>query len=584
MKRALAILAVCALFSGFALGQTFSGKWSLTLNLLPNGLVCSDAVPAISVSSSLTLSYIYCDWTFSSISAFSQAGFTSQQFTASGGWGAFSISSTMKFIPAAVTVYTNKYQTGSDCCYWTSVAKEFEPKFDDWKTTLSFDFAGVNVEFLTLLEQGNYDKTYEGFFELNGEYSVGTFTWDETQTQSTCTTYKNGLGWRMKLASMVGSCNFSLYAYFGLSEWSLEAYQAYLNAVYGGYSTDLSLAKSGYIVMANDDCNPGFSELYLLMEDLALGCATLDAALTITCSGFSSFAVLLDDLPLICCGITTDVKVTFDINSKTVVWKPKFSYEYACIVFDVGVAYGSGSITGLDIYGFSLSAELSDCLKVVFDTSFNTSKHPIANPIYGGDSYWFYIPATTLCTGTNDTLTLVLESRTKDTTTYYEIVGDGEDDKFKITCLDEIKYTIWEKISFSTCLPGCCGGEVKFTVDTFFGDKYVLEDYGFAYYDGSHWAFYVSEDLSSFAAKTADEWKAWYSTATGSTWSASPTKEALYTVPYYKAATTNDNLFGWVKTTIKLVVPMSANISITSSFDVSMFGFDKVDLGFSITF
>ncbi|MBC7099707.1 hypothetical protein H5T52_11480 [Candidatus Bipolaricaulota bacterium] len=89
MKRALVVCAVLAVlgFSAFGIG-TFSGKWETSLVLLPD--------PELS-STTLTLNYTDLGFTVTSVSAFDNTGFKTQDFTITGALGPLSITGGMSF-------------------------------------------------------------------------------------------------------------------------------------------------------------------------------------------------------------------------------------------------------------------------------------------------------------------------------------------------------------------------------------------------------------------------------------------------------------------------------------------------------
>jgi len=611
MKRALAILAACSLFGTFALGQTFSGEWDFTLTISPSTWgalgayfqgACIGSGDLITLSSDFTLTYEVCGWALSSVSGFDEHGFSSQQFTANYLLGPFTFEATMNFIPTAVTEYkhyisssiVDEVQTGHYaakdwlCCNFGAVPTKWEPKFDDLKVTAEVSFGGVTLGALAFLEQGYFDKTYEGFFELTGTAYDGTFSWNAEQTHSTCTTYKNGIGWRFMISGQVGDCTLTSYTYFNLTERSKAAATARAIALGGGYLTDLELGKSGsgfYIANEYDldgdgvpECVTGFTEEYLLLEGLTFACTTIDMALTITCAGFDKFEVLFDDVPFPCCGISFDALVSFGLTSKTVTILPKLTADWACLVFDVQVDFTTDhTLAGLAIRGISIEYSFNDCSKIVSDTSFdglNDTYHVVASAVTGGKKAWYLAPSIMCATQ---------EVKPVVTTQEDKVVVEGG--KWLPVCLDQVKYHIWEKFGIELCGPGCCGGEYEFSAYTYFGDKYELAGYGFAYYDGTNWAYYWTETVGAAPAPETD-FATKYETATGSAWSpagAKAGKASVTNVSYYKAAT-NDNLFSWVKTDVDLSIPVSDSIKITAGLVVSVFGFDSIDLGFTFTF
>ena len=564
---------------------------------------CEDNETGITVASDLTLNYAICGWTFSSVSGFDMMGFSSQKFTAEGALGPVTISSTMNFMPAAVTAYVNKLE-GFDveweyreiygdeapywayfdeCCRWRHIPKDWAPKFDDWTVEASLDFAGASVGVLFFLERGNYDKTYYGYFYWDGQGDFWDWVnwdsvqnWDFVQTKSmtTCTTYQNGAGWKFTLSGSVNGCTITSYTYFNLYEYDYDTYMALL----GETLTDYSLAKSGEYEISvacgtEAECCPGFTEEYLLLEGLGFCCGmTVDMALKMTCSGFDSFKVLFNDIPFLCCGITFDFLVDFSLTSKTVSLKPKVAIGEDCLVFDVGVDFKDATISGLSIYGLTYKCELADCLKFTVDTSFDTTMHKIKSDIVGR---WFWDLVPAIVCSSEPPAEVVLEE---------DVFVDGY---YKLECWKAEYWEVFESLKVEACLPGCCGGEATIEATTYFGKPYRLDFYGWAYWDGDEWAYYKrdfdeTDELDSLVGDTYDV-EHGYALIDESTLTGKAGKAKLVKKAHYDPISGN-TLFGWCETEVSVSVPISANISITADLGFSVYGWENLDLGFAFTF
>ena len=99
MKRALVLSLICVLglaFTGFAASLT--GSWDTDVTIDPTQTSFNLAIGLYSV---LTVNYIVGDWTFTSITALTEAGWLDQDFNASGVLGAFSISTALDLNPDA---------------------------------------------------------------------------------------------------------------------------------------------------------------------------------------------------------------------------------------------------------------------------------------------------------------------------------------------------------------------------------------------------------------------------------------------------------------------------------------------------
>ncbi len=146
MKRALVISLICVLgvaFSGLA--ATLSGSWDTDVTIDPQQTNFNDA---ISLESVLTVAYTVGDWTFTSIPALDESGWTDQDFSVAGVLGAFSITSALDFVPAPV------------------------PAFGSWNTTAAVSIAGVSFSADFTLEDGSVDLILSGS-GVAGDVTVG---------------------------------------------------------------------------------------------------------------------------------------------------------------------------------------------------------------------------------------------------------------------------------------------------------------------------------------------------------------------------------------------------------------------------
>ena len=95
---------------------TLTGSWDTDVTLDPRQTDFNDAV---GVTSEVTVAYSVDDWTFASITALEDGGWTDQDFAVSGTLGAFTLTSALGFDPAT-------------------------PAFDVWNTTGTVAIAGVS--------------------------------------------------------------------------------------------------------------------------------------------------------------------------------------------------------------------------------------------------------------------------------------------------------------------------------------------------------------------------------------------------------------------------------------------------------
>jgi len=140
MKRALVFSLVCVLGLSFAgLAQTLSGSWDTDITIDPQK---TSFVDALALTSVLKVNYGIGDWTFGSVTALSENGWTDQDFSATGVLGAFSITSALDLNPNAT--------------------------FGDWTTTAKVSIAGVSFSGTFKL-----DGT-DAYLTLTGKGGIGT--------------------------------------------------------------------------------------------------------------------------------------------------------------------------------------------------------------------------------------------------------------------------------------------------------------------------------------------------------------------------------------------------------------------------
>ena len=171
------------------------------------------------------------------------------------------------------------------------------------------------------------------------------------------------------------------------------------------------------------DCCTGFTfrRLELAVEELSLCCGvTFDASLSFTKQeGLSEFVVNIYDVFPIPCGISFDVQVSFTPESKTVAISPEWEGITGCFELYGDVAWnGVNAIQGLEIWGWGIYCDLEP-LSISIITALNPDK-----------------------------------------------VEDVVDISFYT---DE-----WEYLGLEYVGPACCGGDLNFTAEVWFGDAGLL--------------------------------------------------------------------------------------------------------------
>jgi len=570
LKKALVVAMVMVMGLGvLAFAGPLTGSWDTSISIDPSAAEFSDFF--VSFSSTLGVDYTVGGWTFGSSSTFSQIGYSAQSFTATGVLGAFSFDSTMKFIPMAVTataydavVIADLFgdpQTAPKNLFWNAcpvfaVVNTTEPVFDDWTVSGSVSIAGVSFEGLFFLEGwGGVKTTTMGYFYWDGA--------DYTQTGSTVTAGKNtGAGWRLKASGDVApGMTLTSYTYFNLSQ--ADATSSTGCPVIG--------KKSTYSI-ASDDCGVAFTEEYITLEGLGFGCVTdIDLALKVTCAGFSYLKIVVGSIPFLSF-MDLQFGITFSETSKALTLCGSMdALGGDCFSIDVGlntVSAASAQITSLEIYGLSVAYTWNG-ISFSSDTSFNTTKHAIKGNIYGPDEIAFLVPKTGMLEA------VVCGDECVDVTTLEPICSINESGigYYEFKCIPTEYYKVWESFGIESTGDGCCGGAFDFSIDTYFGTRYVLDGYAWSYYcDGA-----MVDELLVYGALGFSDWAS-YAAFTYTT------HDALWTGVHYTATAGNGTLFGWVETDLSAEVGLNSNFSLTFGLGITTYGWSSLDLGFDLTF
>jgi len=305
MKKAIVIAITMMLGLGLtALAGPLSGSWASSLVVDPA------ASSFTSLSSTLAVDYTVSGWTFGSSSSFTLDGFSSQSFTAGGSFGAFTLSSTMTFNPMAVTekIYTafwvdedTSTQTFSTTICPITYTTTTEPMFLMWKTEGSISIGGVEIGALFYLDQSNFDVTLTDYVTLLTDKVVAVTHLADAYI---CDSRVNGSGWRFKVAGAIGDITATSYTYFNLNEADASTLRC------------PAVGKSGTLTIASADCTAAFTEQYVLLEGIALGCATVDAGLSILCTGFDFVSLVVSDV-IIGEWLELDFGLTFALTEKS---------------------------------------------------------------------------------------------------------------------------------------------------------------------------------------------------------------------------------------------------------------------------
>lgn len=170
------------------------------------------------------------------------------------------------------------------------------------------------------------------------------------------------------------------------------------------------------------DCCQGtwFRQLTAEISDVPLCCGLfLDSTLTFTkASGLEKLTFSVGDLYLPCCGITATVSTEFTPTAKTVQFLPKWQGISGCFTVYGDVNWTPNTIGGIEVYGFGITC-YTDSVKLRVITAFDPDKVEDLTDI-----------------------------------TFYT----GE----------------WEYLGLTYTGPGCCGGDLTLTLESWFGDQGLL--------------------------------------------------------------------------------------------------------------
>jgi len=552
MKKVFVLAITFILGLGLvAFAGPLSGSWGTTLGIDPG-------VPAFTaLDSTLAVDYTLGGWTFGSSSTFSLGGFSSQSFTASGTLGAFSFSSTMNFNPMAVTekdysafwagVFGDPIvpitQTPSSICPITYTTTT-EPKFTTWKAEGSVSIAGVEFGGLFYLDQSHWDVPLLSYVT----------TLDGTQSDSCDATSKyNGAGWRFMASGAVGDATVTSYTYFNLVEDDVST--TYCPAV----------GKSGSFSIASTECcggcGAGFYEEYIMVEGLSIGCATFDAALSVLCSGFADLTFVTKDI-MICGWLDLDFGITFTTTTKTVDLCSSFVCAGAeCFTVELGIGsptYVTGySIGDIYLHGFGFSTTWNG---ITFSSYTELDAY---SALFSGSTAWKYLNSDT------EYSYLIPYAGLKDDCSTYFTTGE---EYYELKCVAAERYKLWEEFVIDVDADSCCGGALDLTVSTYFGDNEVLD--------------YVAYDIISEGDTNPGDLDYLYGITGASGTDALDAAVAYDTVTFKTgyAAGTETNLFNWVETDVDASIGVGSNITLDLGFDVSAFGWEELDFGFTFTF
>jgi len=562
LKKALvvAMLMVLGLGVWAAAASPFTGSWTTTIGIDVSAASFTDFFTKF--DSSLAVDYTIGGWVFGSKSTFKLTGFSSQSFTATGVLGAFSFSSTMAFSPMQVTKWSYPaVQTDSiKCDDWKATPATYGPAFLTWDATGSVSIAGVSIEGLFFLDQSNTSVTKEDYL----------FLADWTQTDSvTAASAANGSGFRLTISGSAGGMTFTSRTYFNLYEYT----NALLNAIYGLPACP-TIGMSGVYEINSEGCDVGFNREYITVEGFSFGCATIDLALDISCSGFGSLTALVQDVQI---GnwLDLDFSIAFTTSSKTFSSCLSFTgMTTDCYTIEIGSATG-GTIVGntigdVTIHGVGLSYEWDG---ITFASYTELTKYSALfssstkwTYLNGHDTEGFLVPYVGL-----KTLAVDATCSAFCTPETYWAYGDA----YTLKCVPLERFRLWEEFKISSSADACCGGAFAFSIDTYFGqaEKLLWYGYAFAAAGGTSYATPVTLYGSTGDAPTFSSLS-----------SNAKNTGVVSTHAVYQDDSSLTTLFGWAKSKVSVSLGIGSNFTITVGGAIDAFGWESLDFGFTASF
>ncbi len=330
MSRLWKIAVAVGLVSAVGLAQ-IGGVWEAKLQLVPSVEL---------VESTLTLDYqVNGAWTVSSVSVFDSSGLTDQSFTFDGVLGFLNVTGGMAFNPTDSSTVVVHYP--ENCLVQSESYTLVPPAYKEAWVTTSLSFAGASLS----LEFHHWAYPYHMDEDDPDEYF-----WP-------CCPPQTG--------------SYTLFA---------------INTTFSPVSIHIRFA----------DCCTGiaFRDVTISLDDLALCCGmTLDGELHLTKAGFDYLTTVFDID--ICCGIGIEVTTKFTVDAKQVTVKPKWDgLGKACfeLYSDVLTNTSSTQILGLDVYGYKIRCEFSDCSYVETMTALDVAKleEHLDEDIFQGDEFEYF--------------------------------------------------------------------------------------------------------------------------------------------------------------------------------------------------
>jgi len=359
------------------------------------------------------------------------------------------------------------------------------------------------------------------------------------------------------------------YTYFNLSEANVRT--TYCPAI----------GKRGVYTIPTAGCGVGFTEEFLMLEGFAFGCAEIDMALSITCSGFGSAKFLVKDISL---GgwASMDFMLIFTTTSKSIDLCLSFdALAFECIILEVGFGstgyvtstppvIGDITINGIGlVYSWNGITFKSYTEFSAYSTLFSPYLSYLGvhdwNYVVGDTTTCFFVPWAGVATCTAGSAKQCCDGTATEASCTYLNVGDGF---FGLECVSLYRYKLWEMFEIDIDADACCGGLFSANVKTYFGDKQELDYFAYAV---------QAKGASAVGTPTY-----LYGT-TGASFSASSTGALCHDyvqVDYDYKAATGSTLFNWALTEATFGIGLGTNFTLNLGFEISAFGWESFEIGF----
>jgi len=593
----LAVISLCLIAFLRVLGQPLSMDLSFSLAVNPMASVCNPS-HRLSLSGQLTLSYTLSAWDLTSISEFDRYGLAEQELRMTGFLGAFDFDATMDFDARVPTLSVYSYpasaiqiesvttvnSAGSATRWSQSIWGCATPTikitpvsaFSTLEAYTHTFLYGLNLDLLLYIKGDEGPKTVTGNSWYGTPYpfacggpSAQTFHLEQLGSYNVgACVPRCGSGWKMSCSGMIGGALFCANAYFNLEEHSLDEVLLKQHAAVD-LADSLLLGGSYYLPWTTGEtCSGAFNRSYITLNGVTLGCANLDIGLNMTCEGFEWFKILASDVravPFIDLDLLWEFAITETGSIKTVTVEPEISIDQLdCFSFRLHLGHsldqGGLAIGGIELKGWSISIN-SDALSFLAITSLDPRYESlggvyVASDVSSPKQHGFFIPDKNY---SKETFITGVEPGAS--------IDDAGEGYYRLVCLSEEYYDIYEALKLAGSSDACCGGSLRWALDAFFGHRKVL-------IADSFWFWYKDEDGYSFKYNTPPT--ASEPAVLGSSPPYCEDDNVTYGALY--CAAPGDTLLGWVRTAASLNVPLGANCSLGTGVSFTKYGWESVSI------